>query len=58
MGTRRLAIGARIAAGVSIALTDHISVHADLGYEHFFFLDDHQYEADVFVPALGVIGRL
>lgn len=58
MGTRRLAIGARLAAGVSIAITDHLSVRADLGYEHFFFLDDHQYEADVFVPELGVVGRL
>ena len=45
------------AVGVEWALNDHLGVHADLGYEHFFFLDD-QFEADVFVPTLGVIGRL
>jgi len=55
--TRRLAVGIRAALGVEWALNDHLGVHADLGYEHFFFLDD-QFEADVFVPTLGVIGRL
>jgi len=55
--TRRLAIGARAAAGIELMINGHLSVQGDLGYEHFFFVDDH-YEADVFVPTLGVIGRL
>jgi hypothetical protein len=38
-------------------INGHFSVQGDLGYEHFFFVDDH-FEADVFVPTLGVIGRL
>lgn len=57
MTSKRLAIGVRIAAGVELMISDHLSVQADLGYEHFFFLDDH-YEADLFVPTVGVIGRL
>jgi hypothetical protein len=55
--TRRLAVGARVAAGIELMINGHLSVQGDLGYEHFFFVDDH-YEADVFVPTLGVIGRL
>jgi len=57
MTTRRFALGVRLAAGVEVKLNDHLSVQGDLGYEHFFFIDDH-FEADVFVPTLGVIGRL
>jgi opacity protein-like surface antigen len=57
MTSRRLALGVRVAAGVEVKINDHLSVQGDLGYEHFFFLDDH-FEADVFVPTLGVIGRL
>jgi hypothetical protein len=55
--TKRLAIGGRAAAGLEIMINGHLSVQGDLGYEHFFFVDDH-FEADVFVPTLGVIGRL
>jgi hypothetical protein len=57
MTSRRLAVGARAAAGLELMINGHLSVQGDLGYEHFFFIDDH-YEADVFVPTLGVIGRL
>jgi opacity protein-like surface antigen len=57
MTTRRLAVGVRAAAGIEIMINGHLSVQGDLGYEHFFFIDD-RYEADVFVPTLGVIGRL
>jgi len=57
MTARRLAVGVRAAAGIELMINDHMSVQGDLGYEHFFFIDDH-YEADVFVPTLGVIGRL
>jgi hypothetical protein len=55
--SKRLAIGVRAAAGLELMINGHFSVQGDLGYEHFFFVDDH-FEADVFVPTLGVIGRL
>ena len=57
--TKRLSAGVRGAAGVELMINGHLSVQGDLGYEHFFFLDDNDpYETDVFVPTLGVIGRL
>jgi hypothetical protein len=55
--TKRLAVGLRAAAGLELMINGHFSVQGDVGYEHFFFVDDH-FEADVFVPTLGVIGRL
>lgn len=55
--TKRLAVGLRAAAGLELKINGHLSVQGDVGYEHFFFVDDH-FEADVFVPTLGVIGRL
>lgn len=58
MTTQRLSIGARAAAGIELTINRHVSVLGDLGYEHFFFLDDDPYDADVFVPTLGVIGRM
>jgi hypothetical protein len=57
MTTKRLAIGVRAAAGLELMINGHLSVQGDVGYEHFFFVDDH-FEADVFVPTLGLIGRL
>ena len=56
--TTRLALGVRAAAGVELRLNGHLSVHADLGYEHFF-VDEMttRLDANVFVPSLGVIGR-
>jgi hypothetical protein len=53
----RLALGVRAAAGVELKINGHLSVQGDLGYEHFFLVDD-RFESDVFVPTLGVIGRL
>ena len=55
--TKKFALGVRAAGGVELVINGHLSVQGDLGYEHFFFVDDH-YEADVFVPTVGVIGRL
>jgi hypothetical protein len=55
--TKRLAVGVRGAAGLELMINGHLSVQGDVGYEHFFFVDDH-FEADVFVPTLGLIGRL
>jgi hypothetical protein len=60
----RIAPGARIAAGLELAINKHVSLQADLGYEHFFNVSGAIYQgmstidADVFVPTLGVIGRL
>jgi len=54
----KLAIGVRAAGGLELMINGHLSVQADLGYEHFFGVDDSPYEADVFVPTVGVIGRL
>jgi hypothetical protein len=55
--TTRLAVGVRAAAGLELKINGHFSVQGDLGYEHFFFVDEH-FESDVFVPTVGVIGRL
>jgi len=56
--SKRLAIGLRGAAGVELMINGHLSVHADLGYEHFFFIDDPLIDTNIFVPTVGVIGRL
>ena len=55
--SRRLAVGLRAAAGLELKINGHLSVQGDVGYEHFFFVDQH-FEDNVFVPTLGVIGRL
>lgn len=57
MTNARLSVGARVAAGLEVVINHHLSVQADLGYEHFFFSDD-RFETDLFVPTVGVIGRL
>jgi opacity protein-like surface antigen len=54
----KLAVGLRVAAGIELMINGHLSVQADAGYEHFFGLADTIYDADVFVPTVGVIGRL
>ncbi|MBA3819004.1 MAG: hypothetical protein H0X17_08945, partial [Deltaproteobacteria bacterium] len=55
----KLAVGIRAAGGVELVINGHLSVQADLGYEHFFGdLADAGFETDLFVPTVGVIGRL
>jgi hypothetical protein len=54
----KLAVGLRAAAGVEIRVTRHLSVQGDVGYEHFFVPDDARFEANNFIPTVGVIGRL
>ncbi len=54
----KLAVGVRAAGGVELMINEHISVQGDLGYEHFFGVEDTMFEADVIVPTVGVIGRL
>lgn len=53
-----IAPGLRAAAGVEIAINPHVSLTADLGVEHFFNVDDTTFDATVWVPTLGAIGRL
>ena len=55
--SKQLAIGLRVAAGLEVRITHHLSVLGDIGFEHFLFTDDH-FAADVLVPTVGVIGRL
>ena len=54
----KLAIGARIAAGLELYINGHLSVQADFGFEHFWFVDDTPFVSNVYVPTLGVIGRI
>ncbi len=56
--SKRLALGVRGAAGVEIKINGHFSVQADVGYEHFFSVDPLRIDPNIFVPTLGVIGRL
>jgi hypothetical protein len=53
-GTR---VAARIALGGEVALNDHLLLVAEAGYEHFFNPEDG-YQADLFVPLVGLHARL
>lgn len=63
MGTR-VAFGLRGAGGVEVNLGGRVSAQIDLGLEYFINVDDSAIvdgkrpERTVFVPTLGVIGRL
>jgi hypothetical protein len=54
----KLAIGARVAAGIELHINGHMSVQADIGFEHFWLVKDTKFVEDVWVPTVGVIGRL
>jgi hypothetical protein len=54
----RLAIGLRAAGGLELMINGHLSVQGDLGFEHFWFVKDTRFVANVWVPTVGVIGRL
>jgi len=54
----KVAFGVRLAGGLELMINEHLSVQGDLGYEHFFGVEETMFESDVFVPTLGVIGRL
>jgi hypothetical protein len=55
----KLAVGVRAALGVELKINGHLSVHADVGYEHFFVDQESTgIDANIFVPTVGVIGRL
>ena len=55
----KLAVGLRGAGGLELYINGHLSVQADVGYEHFF-VDQAKtgIDANVLVPTVGVIGRL
>jgi hypothetical protein len=50
-------VGVRAGVGAEYFLNEHVSLLADLGVEHFFN-PQSPYEATVFVPILGVHGRM
>ena len=54
----RVALGIRAAGGVELKINGHLSVHADVGYERFFAVEDTLFFTNYFVPTVGVIGRL
>ena len=55
----KLAVGLRVAIGVELRINGHLSVQGDIGYEHFFVDPETTHlDANIFVPTLGVIGRL
>ena len=58
MTASKVGVGARIAGGIELVINGHFSVQADVGYEHFFNLGNTNFESDIFVPTVGVIGRL
>lgn len=58
-----VALGLRAAGGAEVKLNGHLSVQVDLGIEHFFnvkdaLVDGKRPDETVFVPTVGVIGRL
>ncbi|NVB78718.1 MAG: tetratricopeptide repeat protein [Kofleriaceae bacterium] len=58
-----IAFGVRGAGGIELRINGHVSLQGDLGFEHFFNVEDKlvdgkRPDATVFVPTLGVIGRL
>ena len=56
--SKRVALGVRAAGGVELKVNGHLSVHADVGYERFFAVEDTLFFTNYFVPTVGVIGRL
>jgi hypothetical protein len=56
--SKRVALGVRGAGGVELKVNGHLSVHADLGYERFFAVEDTLFYTNYFIPTVGVIGRL
>lgn len=55
----KLAVGVRGAGGLELYINGHLSVQADVGYEHFFVDQEKTgIDANVLVPTVGVIGRL
>ena len=61
--TNQVAIGVRGAGGLELMINGHLSIEGDVGYEHFFnvdgiYLHNKTIDTDVFVPTVGLIGRM
>ncbi|MBA3499044.1 MAG: hypothetical protein H0T65_01640 [Deltaproteobacteria bacterium] len=56
--SKRVALGVRGAGGVELKINGHLSVHADVGYERFFAVEETLFYTNYFIPTVGVIGRL
>jgi hypothetical protein len=56
--SKRVALGVRGAGGVELKINGHVSVHADVGYERFFAVEETLFYTNYFIPTVGVIGRL
>jgi hypothetical protein len=57
--SQQLGVGLRGAAGIELKINGHLSIKGDVGYEHFFIDEEETlFDANVFVPTVGVIGRL
>jgi hypothetical protein len=61
--TNQVAVGVRGAGGLELMINGHLSIEGDIGYEHFFnvtgvYLHNKTIDTDVFVPTVGLIGRL
>ncbi|HEY5938460.1 MAG TPA: hypothetical protein VIU61_27605 [Kofleriaceae bacterium] len=54
----KLAVGVRGAGGLEVKINGHLSVQGDIGYERFFFVEGTRFDDRVWVPTIGVIGRL
>jgi len=60
----KVALGLRGAAGLELRVNGHFSLQGDLGVEYFFDIDDDALvdgkhpDRTVFVPTIGVIGRM
>jgi hypothetical protein len=60
---RKVAFGMRGSAGIEVRINGHLSLQGDVGLEYFLvdtdaLIDGKHPEEKVFVPTLGVIGRL
>jgi len=64
MNTRVRVTNKKNGRSVELRINDHLSVQGDVGLEYFFSIDTEALvdgkhpERTVFVPTLGVIGRL
>jgi hypothetical protein len=55
---KKLALGLRGAGGIELMINGHLSVQGDIGFEHFWFVSGTKFVDNVWVPTVGVIGRM
>lgn len=54
----KVAVGARVAGGLELYINGHLSVQGDIGFEHFWGVGGTRFVANVWVPTIGLIGRM